>query len=192
MLTNELAISVGERRAVLAQRSVMKYVAISLLIFSLLSSCAALRPPISARSDGGRQQLGRRRAIAGLAATCCLGLAPTSAQAAEAVPKLAGTYSDPNHPRGYREFVLTGAGKAVVKGKDEPTDAGWELQALVDGPKVTLLLVDGPVRPEAYDPTSVNIESVDETLQRTFVGTFTTDGKVGISWADGNFWTREK
>ena len=166
--------------------------ACALLLLSVVGPCAALRSSLSPRSDVGCQQLGRRRAVAGLAAACSLGLTPTSGHAEAAPKQLAGTYSDPNHPRGYREFILTGDGKAVVKGKDEPTDAGWELQALVDGPKVTLLLVDGPVRPEAYDPTSVNIESVEDTLQRTFVGTFTTDGKVGISWADGNFWTRQK
>ena len=165
---------------------------VALIISLLCCPCAALRPPLDPRPSGGREQLGRRRAVAGLTAICGLGLTPASSHAEEAPTQLSGTYSDPNHPRGYRELVLTGAGKAVVKGKDEPSDAGWELRALVDGPKVTLLLVDGPVRPEAYDPTSVNIESVDETLQRTFVGTFTTDGKVGISWADGNFWTREK
>ena len=104
---------------------------------------------------------------------------------------VAGSYSDPNHPTGYRRFAVDGQ-KAVVTGADGPKESEWTLQAAVDGDKVTLFLDDGPVRPEAYDPTSVDMAQIDGQYVKKFTGTFTADGKrVGIAWPDGNFWTKQ-
>ena len=62
--------------------------------------------------------------------------------------------------QGYRKISVDGF-KALVIGQDEPGEAIWELKAALDGEKITLFLDDGPVRPEAYVPESVNLDSVD-------------------------------
>lgn len=43
-----------------------------------------------------------------------------------------GKFSDPNHPRGYREITIE-KGVVTIRGKDEPNDAEWTLTAKLLG-----------------------------------------------------------
>ena len=103
---------------------------------------------------------------------------------ASAVGRFEGTYSDPNHPAGYRRIAVAGARAAVV-GRDAPSEPEWRLSAIVDGDTIALELDAAAVQP----PEGVSVEDVGGRLAPVFRGVF-DDAIPGIAWADGNAWTR--
>lgn len=94
-----------------------------------------------------------------------MGVPPASA--AEPVAAWTGRYSDPNHPRGYREVSLKGNALTIV-GRDEPEGPKWTLSATANGASAKI-----DFSPKGGPP---NLEA---TLQPN-----------GIRFPDGNLWTK--
>eukprot|EP00640_Fibrocapsa_japonica_P009991 CAMPEP_0113942940 /NCGR_PEP_ID=MMETSP1339-20121228/14968_1 /TAXON_ID=94617 /ORGANISM="Fibrocapsa japonica" /LENGTH=83 /DNA_ID=CAMNT_0000947635 /DNA_START=242 /DNA_END=493 /DNA_ORIENTATION=+ /assembly_acc=CAM_ASM_000762 len=81
---------------------------------------------------------------------------------------MAGSYTDPNHPKGYRKVSLED-GVAKIEGNDDaPTGVQWTLYGKVDGDKV---LID-------FSP-----KGGPKDLPGKFDGT-------GIVFPDGNKWPK--
>ena len=54
-------------------------------------------------------------------------------------PSVAGRYSDPNHPEGYRAIAVRGDGSATVVGSDRAkSGVEWTLPAEVSGETITI------------------------------------------------------
>eukprot|EP00306_Pavlova_sp_CCMP459_P004770 CAMPEP_0185158680 /NCGR_PEP_ID=MMETSP1139-20130426/2561_1 /TAXON_ID=298111 /ORGANISM="Pavlova sp., Strain CCMP459" /LENGTH=465 /DNA_ID=CAMNT_0027723825 /DNA_START=95 /DNA_END=1492 /DNA_ORIENTATION=- len=79
----------------------------------------------------------------------------------------AGRYSDPNHPRGYRDITVT-KGVATITGRDEPDGAEWRLTANVDGDSAL----------------------IDFSPKGGPKGLLAKLGAGKISFPDGNAWTK--
>lgn len=91
------------------------------------------------------------------------------AKAAEPPAVWAGRYSDPNHPRGYREVSLKGSALTIV-GRDEPDGAKWTLSATANG-------------------ASAKIDFSPKGGPKDLGATLAADSS-SIRFPDGNVWTK--
>lgn len=103
--------------------------------------------------------------------------------------EISGYYSDPTHPRGFRQIIVNGkSNNVVVRGADDKFETRWKLQASVSGNSITLFLESGG---KVQPPSGVqSTRLADGTVRRTFTGTYNPSRPAGIEWPDGNKWTK--
>ena len=83
-----------------------------------------------------------------------------------------GTFSDPNHPNGYRKISVA-KGVATIVGKDEPQDKEWTLKASV-APGAREMRVD-------FSPKGGPKDLLAKWSPK----------KNGIEFPDGNVWPKQ-
>jgi len=98
-----------------------------------------------------------------------MGVPPASAATPPAAAEWAGRYSDPNHPRGWRELSLDGTALTIV-GRDEPNGPKWTLRATTAG-------------------ASATIDFSPKGGPKDLAATLSPDGRF-IRFPDNNAWTK--
>lgn len=146
-------------------------------MFSLAANVAAFCPinPIAPKllTDGFELKISRRSILASIAAaTFTVASLPNVAVAVDA-PSIAGVYTDPNHPKGYRVVRETKGGVAITL-QDDPHSEIIDITAKAKANKKN-------------GETTLTIDFSKKGGPKNISGVF-KDGK--ISFPDGNSWPK--